>query len=397
MIYKNADDRSNDLEQLQALLEVAPTPREQRVIRDALEDTRAGLRGEASVAHHLNRAYRSSQSVAIFHDIRISRDGDVTQIDHLILDNRNHSACVIETKNYSGTLACDDVGDWFVKYGKSVFPRESPVRQSRRHALTIEHWFKEYAPEWMSRAHYIVAIPAKGAIDRANMPVDSIILREDAIEEWWEAQFNTHKDSSSVVVSMARGAQSLSEDHAFRDIITNLLSHHVPDEIDWHSRLKIAPRAPGVSEPSEDALMAAHELLLYMRGSPSKFEKPEQGIRFLKADRGQRGVVLYLAGGSFRFRTTEHGDCELNAGGSPTLSAFMRRCAQESASYNEKEDVWRVLASRSQRVLAILLEQSAIEKALRADPDGTGTPILVSYTMVAEAPFADKEYAPSKP
>jgi hypothetical protein len=330
----------------------------------------------------------------IFHDIRFSRDGDVTQIDHLILDNRNHCACVVETKNYSGTLACDQAGDWSVKYGKNVYPRESPVRQSKRHALTVEHWFKENAPEWLSSVHYVVAIPAKGAIDRANMPIDAIILREDAIEEWWESQSETHKDSSSVVVSLARGAKGLSEDHAFRDITTNLLGNHVPDEIDWHERLKIAKRSAGPSEPTEEALMASYELLMYMRGAASKFDKPNKGLSFQTSTRGQRGVILFLASGSLQFRTTEHGDCVFDTGGSPTLSAFVRRCAQENASYNEKDDVWHVSASRSQRVIAILLEQSAIEKALRADPDGALSPMLASHEMVVESPFPNRGYSP---
>lgn len=47
------------------------------------------------------------------HDLRFAFDGEVAQIDHLII-NRAFGIYLIETKNYAGNLVINDHGEFTV-------------------------------------------------------------------------------------------------------------------------------------------------------------------------------------------------------------------------------------------------------------------------------------------
>jgi hypothetical protein len=49
------------------------------------------------------------------HDLRLVVDGDVAQIDHLII-NRGIGMYLIETKNYKGNLIINDHGEFTFEY-----------------------------------------------------------------------------------------------------------------------------------------------------------------------------------------------------------------------------------------------------------------------------------------
>jgi hypothetical protein len=131
MILKEADDRAQDIAELERLKATAPSSYHVAIERQ-IKNIYAGRQGERDVAHFLKRELGSSSIMAILHDLRLEVDGDYSQIDHLVINRIQASAWVLETKNYSGRLSCDEHGDWTVWQGGK--PRRSLRRSIQRDA-----------------------------------------------------------------------------------------------------------------------------------------------------------------------------------------------------------------------------------------------------------------------
>ncbi|WHZ10735.1 MAG: hypothetical protein OJF60_001174 [Burkholderiaceae bacterium] len=72
----------------------------------------------------------------VLHDLRFVVDGDVAQIDHLIID-RALGIYLIETKNYAGNLIINEQGEFTAEYDDDQFGIPSPIEQSRRHERVL--------------------------------------------------------------------------------------------------------------------------------------------------------------------------------------------------------------------------------------------------------------------
>ena len=104
MIIKSADDKSKRLALLQDLQQSPMLDaRQKEWLRDELRRCKTGIEGEKAAAFYLDGHYKDSQNNVLLHDLRLQVDGEVAQIDHLVI-NRTGYIVLIETKNYSGDL-----------------------------------------------------------------------------------------------------------------------------------------------------------------------------------------------------------------------------------------------------------------------------------------------------
>lgn len=139
MILKSADDKSKRLALLQDL-QNSPVldPKQKRWLREELVRLRQGIKGEQESAYFLEQYFKGGENHVLLHDLRITFDGDVAQIDHLIF-NRGVGVYLIETKNYSGNVIINDHGEFTVEYedGERIGV-QSPIEQSQRHARILQ-------------------------------------------------------------------------------------------------------------------------------------------------------------------------------------------------------------------------------------------------------------------
>ena len=98
MLIKTADDRSQALAELEALVARA-APGDRRRLEKDLNARRAGLRGETESAYHIDFHFAQSRNWAVIHDLRIEHGGRVAQVDHVLL-NRTLGMYVLETKHF---------------------------------------------------------------------------------------------------------------------------------------------------------------------------------------------------------------------------------------------------------------------------------------------------------
>ncbi|MFK7601014.1 nuclease-related domain-containing protein [Deinococcus sp. SM5_A1] len=103
---------------------------------------RAGYEAERQMAHYLKRAFGEKPEIKLLHNLRIERQGEVAQIDHLVL--YRHGIIVIESKSVTGQISVNERGEWARHWKGSARGMPSPVLQGQRqgellHRLLDDH------------------------------------------------------------------------------------------------------------------------------------------------------------------------------------------------------------------------------------------------------------------
>lgn len=95
-----------------------------------------GMQGERESAHYLDHYFKDAENHVVLHDLRFVIEGEVTQIDHLII-NRAGSMYLLETKNYACNLVINAHGEFTAEYDNARFGIPSPIEQSLRHERVL--------------------------------------------------------------------------------------------------------------------------------------------------------------------------------------------------------------------------------------------------------------------
>ena len=86
MLLKSADDKSKRLSLLQELQRSPAINAFQRNwLHEELMRLRKGIQGERDSAPYLDHYFKDGENHVLLHDLRFVVDGEVTQIDHLVL------------------------------------------------------------------------------------------------------------------------------------------------------------------------------------------------------------------------------------------------------------------------------------------------------------------------
>jgi hypothetical protein len=142
MLFKIADDKSKRLALLEDLQRSTLLDAFQKKwLREELMRLRKGIQGEKDSAYYLDQYFKHGTNHVVLHDLRFVVDGDVAQIDHLVI-NRGFGIYLFETKNYSGNLVINDHGEFTAQYDDMRFGIPSPIEQSQRHARILNRLLK---------------------------------------------------------------------------------------------------------------------------------------------------------------------------------------------------------------------------------------------------------------
>ncbi|WP_066270213.1 nuclease-related domain-containing protein [Hydrogenophaga palleronii] len=143
MLLKTADDKSKRLALLEELQRsTLLSASQQKWLREELTRLRKGIQGEKDSAYYLDQYFRNGSNHVVLHDLRFVVDGDVAQIDHMVI-NRGFGIYLFETKNYSGDLAINEHGEFTAQYDDVRFGIPSPIEQSERHARILQRLLKQ--------------------------------------------------------------------------------------------------------------------------------------------------------------------------------------------------------------------------------------------------------------
>jgi hypothetical protein len=291
MLLKSADDKSkreNLLEELQAspLLDFG----QKKWLREEKMRFKKGIQGEREAAHYLDSYFKKGENHVLLHDLRFIVDGDVAQIDHLII-NRAFSFYLLETKNYAGNLVINEEGEFTVDYGDDRFGIPSPIEQSKRHERILSTLLErlEIVGRTQKQAafHHVVMLHPKAIITRppAKSFDTSNVIKADQFPTWHQ-QFVEKIGAGTVLKSMLNlrsldtlkeWGEKLKRQHRPADLL------HLPDFMRPKEPVQVTPASamparysappqplPEVVPPKPVVVAASHTIVGVQAGEPAK-------------------------------------------------------------------------------------------------------------------------------
>jgi hypothetical protein len=192
MLIKSADDKTKRLALLEDL-QKSPLldSRQKKWLRDELMRCRKGIQGEKESAFYLDSYFKGGENHVLLHDLRLVVDGEVAQIDHLVLA-RGGAVYLLETKNYAGNLEVNEHGEFTAVYDDERYGIPSPLEQSKRHERVLARLMETLG--MVGRAdkklsfHHVVMLHPKAVISRPDpKKLDtSYLIKADQFPAWRE-------------------------------------------------------------------------------------------------------------------------------------------------------------------------------------------------------------------
>lgn len=257
MILKNADDKSSQLGQLeQRLTDRTLNGAQKQWLTDELFRLRMGIQGERDAAFYLNSHFKDLESHVVIHDLRVEVDGDVAQIDHLVL-YRAGGIYLFETKNYGGSLLINDHGEFTVDYGRVRYGIPSPIEQSRRHERVLHKLLDRLdiggRTQRQLDMHHLVLVHPKAIIKRPSEKVFSThnVMKADQFSAWHKKR----ADSIGALQMVSLMANMRSVD-TVREWGEKLIRQHRPAPLKALPE-HLFPAAPPAPEPIQPGTPAS--------------------------------------------------------------------------------------------------------------------------------------------
>lgn len=96
----------------------------------------AGRRAEEQMSHYLKRFFGASSDVDVLNYLRIELQGEVAQMDHLVL--HPFGLTIVESKSVAGSVQIKDDGQWIRWFNKQPQGMRSPVTQARMQLMLLK-------------------------------------------------------------------------------------------------------------------------------------------------------------------------------------------------------------------------------------------------------------------
>ena len=190
MLLKSADDKTKRLAMLEELQQSTGLDAQQKKwAREELNRFKKGIQGERESAYYLDSHFKDGENHVVLHDLRLMLDGEVAQIDHLVINRTGHFF-LIETKNYAGNLEINAHGEFTVNYDGDRYGIPSPLEQSHRHERVLLKLLERLEitgrVDKQPDVHHVVMMHPKAVIHRPDTKAfdTSFLIKADQFPSW---------------------------------------------------------------------------------------------------------------------------------------------------------------------------------------------------------------------
>ncbi len=200
---------------------------------------KAGRAAEAQMAYYLRRAFGEDKNVFVFNHLRIEKEQDSAQIDHLIL--HQYGIFIVESKSVTTSIQVNENGEWIRWFNAQPKGMPSPILQAQRQGEFLRKYLNDRAEILLDKIlglrqatfrnmplDILVAISDSGIIKRPNKVLLNEVCKADQVTEKIRAKIEkSHKDNSWFNLDLTLSNYSFTQDELTR-ITKFLLSHHKP-------------------------------------------------------------------------------------------------------------------------------------------------------------------------
>ena len=142
MLIKHKDDCQEQIDYLSDLLERDFPEEKKSLIERELKNLYSGKKGEETSSYYLDFDFKKNKNWVLIHDLRIEHDGDVAQIDHLLI-GKMLDIYVIESKNFNCGVSISEEGDFSYFYKNRPYAIPSPISQNARHIRLLDRYLTD--------------------------------------------------------------------------------------------------------------------------------------------------------------------------------------------------------------------------------------------------------------
>ena len=102
----------------------------------------AGRRAEEKVAYYLKRDFADHKHIIVLNNIRLEKDDDSCQMDHLIV--HKYGMIIVESKSVSTEVRINEHNEWTRFFDGRWQGMPSPLEQARRQGILLRNHLNEY-------------------------------------------------------------------------------------------------------------------------------------------------------------------------------------------------------------------------------------------------------------
>jgi hypothetical protein len=166
----------------------------------------AGYEAEKQMAFYLRRAFGESDDVFVFNDLRLVRDGEVAQIDHLVL--HRFGLALVESKSICGTIEVNRQLEFVRTYGRNRTGMKSPITQVTMQKELLQALLNDHNQQLLRKVIFgkvqtkftdwrfqtLVAISDQGEIKRRNCDPPELV-KADRVATRIQETINLHEQA----------------------------------------------------------------------------------------------------------------------------------------------------------------------------------------------------------
>lgn len=199
----------------------------------------AGYQAEMQMAFYLRRAFGELPDVFVFNDLRYIRNGEVAQIDHLVL--HRFGLVLVESKSVTGTIEVNPQLEFVRTFGRNRSGMKSPITQVEMQKQLLQALLNDHKEHLrrkvlmgMVQAYFsderfktFVAISDQGEIKRRGCDPPQL-LKADRVASEIQQIIDRHNKASGFGGIMR---QMLADKKTAKELEVNELPAFTPDEL----------------------------------------------------------------------------------------------------------------------------------------------------------------------
>jgi hypothetical protein len=216
---------------------------------NASRQHQAGRRAEEQMAFYLRRAFGEETTVNVLNGLRVERQGEVAQIDHLLITP--HGFILIESKSVTTKIRVNDQGEWLRQVGPGWQGMPSPLLQVERQADLLRALLNDHTDRFFRKVlglqftfksvpfDGLVAISDTGVIQRPRGFATDQVLKADQITGRIQTINEDYRRASGLFSLSLNNPGADWSSKTIKNLIAFLLEQHTP-----------APMAPDSPSPA---------------------------------------------------------------------------------------------------------------------------------------------------
>ena len=163
-----------------------------------------GYNAEKQMAFYLKRFFSDSDELFIINDLRLEYEGEIAQIDHLII--HRYGFIIIESKSVTSKIVINEYNEW-VRNGRGM---QSPILQAKLQEQILKKVLKTYENDFFDKIKFLdqlkfedfkfdilVSISDSGIIQRHPDSDVDIVYKADQIPMQIEKIISNYKKQAS--------------------------------------------------------------------------------------------------------------------------------------------------------------------------------------------------------